>query len=51
MEINRIELSVTVYIPIMKHAVELAQAYEKVPDIVDYLMPDIKGCLELQIQM
>jgi len=44
MEINGIEFVCdSIHSDYEKHAVELAQAYEKrLPDIVDYLMPDIK---------
>ena len=43
MEINGIEFVCdSIHSDYEKHAVELAQAYEKrLPDIVDYLMPDI----------
>ena len=45
MEINGIEFVCdSIHSDYEKHAVELAQAYEKrLPDIVDYLMPDIKA--------
>ena len=44
MDINGIEFVCdSIHYDYEKHAVELAQAYEKrLPDIVDYLMPDIK---------
>lgn len=53
MEINGIEFVCdSIHSDYEKHAVELAQAYEKrLPDIVDYLMPDIKEMFGITIQM
>ena len=51
MEINGIEFVCdSVHSDYEKRAVELAQAYEKrLPDIVDYLMPDIKEMFGITI--